>query len=86
MCGSAVPMQAVEPGPAETSTAISLAVGRSHSLLLSGNPTTGFTWNIVSVSSDAATAKADILPPPATKKGEPMLCGAPPPRSLRSRE
>lgn len=65
----------------EVSVSIDLTVGKSSSVILDGNPTTGFLWEIVSVSSDAVKAETAIVATPM-KKGEQPVCGAPSPTQV----
>lgn len=55
-----------------------LTVGQSDSVVLDGNPTTGFTWNIAEQKGDAAEVSLELRhAEPADD--EPPLCGAPTP-------
>lgn len=65
----------------DVTVGIDLAVGKSTSVILDGNPTTGFTWNVASVSSDAVKVSTAIMPA-KMKKGEPPVCGAPAPTQI----
>lgn len=65
----------------DVTVGIDLAVGKSSSVILDGNPTTGFTWNVASVSSDAVKVSTAIMPA-KVKKGAPPVCGAPAPTQV----
>lgn len=70
------------PAPKDpVAVTIDLAVDKTSSVILEGNPSTGFVWEVVSVSSDAVKVKAAVMPA-AMKKGEPPVCGAPAPTQV----
>lgn len=72
---------AQETAPAEAPELITVRVGETVTVTLDGNPTTGFTWNVASVSSDAVKVSTAIMPA-KLKKGEPPVCGAPAPTQV----
>ena len=83
--GCAAAVEAPADDTAEIAPAIAievkLNVGQTHTAVLAGNPTTGFTWNIAEQQGDAAEVSLDIRVPEA-KDDEPMLCGAPAPTEV----
>lgn len=67
---------------AETvSMAVSLPVGAVHTLLLNGNPTTGFMWKVASQSGDAVRVETGLMKPETQANGK-VLCGAPTPTKV----
>lgn len=61
---------------------VEVKVGEHASLLLNGNPTTGYLWEVADKQGDAATAETRILPPAQMKEDKPPLCGGPSPTEL----
>lgn len=61
---------------------VEVRVGEHASVLLNGNPTTGYLWEVADKQGDAATAETRILPPAQMKEDEPPLCGGPAPTEL----
>lgn len=58
-----------------------VAVGKSVSVVLAGNPTTGFLWQAASEKGGAAKVSTEIMAA-QLKKGEPPVCGAPSPTKV----
>lgn len=81
-CAAALeaPADTAEIAPA-IAIEVKLNVGQTHTAVLAGNPTTGFTWNIAEQQGDAAEVSLDIRVPEA-KDDEPVLCGAPAPTEV----
>lgn len=79
--GMTAPSDDAPATQAPVAVSIDLTVGNSSSVILDGNPTTGFVWQIVSVSSDAVKAETAVMATPM-KKGEPPVCGAPAPTQV----
>lgn len=61
--------------------AVTLPVGAVHTMILAGNPTTGYTWNATVKSGDAVRVETELMPP--TKKQDGLIaCGAPSPTKV----
>lgn len=61
---------------------VEVKVGEKASVLLNGNPTTGFLWEVAEKQGDAAEISTRIVPPAQMKEDEPPMCGAPSPTEL----
>lgn len=79
-----VPVASAEPSACaaeSVTTSVALPVGAVHTLLLNGNPTTGFTWNVASQSSDAVRVETEVMRP-TKEKAQKILCGSPSPTQV----
>lgn len=80
--GSAAPSgQPSESAAESVTTAVTLPVSAVHTLILNGNPTTGFTWNVASQSSDAVRVETEVMAP-AKEEGGVIFCGTPSPTKV----
>lgn len=61
--------------------AVTLPVGAVHTMILDGNPTTGYTWNATVKSGDAVRVETEVMAPTKEEVGV-ILCGAPSPTKV----
>ncbi len=73
--------QPTESAAESVTTAVTLPVGAAHTIILNGNPTTGYTWNAMVKSGDAVRVETEVMAPTKAEDGV-ILCGAPSPTKV----
>jgi len=79
-CGSSSAPKMVSVDSSDSGKEVKVAAGGSLQVILESNQTTGFQWELTSISAPTVLEKVDqkfiTMPPDATKDGSPLV-GAP---------